>query len=64
MLDGDIIRSLEGILNSDAKNYLESYERLLLMNALEKSKIKDLKLTEHELHSLIKIIKKYNKFLN
>ena len=64
MLDGDIIRSLEGILNSDAKNYLESYERLLLMNALEKSKIKDLKLTDHELHSLIKIIKKYNKFLN
>ena len=64
MLDGDIIRSLEGILNSDAKNYLESYERLLIMNVLEKSKIKNFELSERESDSLIKIIKKYDKFLN
>jgi hypothetical protein len=64
MLDGNIIRNLEGILDSDAKNYLESYERLLIMNVLEKSKIKNFELSERELDSLIKIIKKYDKFLN
>jgi len=64
MLDGNIIRNLEGILDSDAKNYLESYERLLIMNVLEKSKIKNFELSERELNSLIKIIKKYDKFLN
>ena len=64
MLDGNIIRSLKGILDSDAKNYLESYERLLIMNVLEKSKIKNFELSERELDSLIKIIKKYDKFLN
>ena len=64
MLDGNIIRNLEGILDSDAKNYLESYERLLIMNVLEKSKIKNFELSERELDSLIKIIKKYEKFLN
>jgi hypothetical protein len=64
MLDGNVIRSLKGILDSDAKNYLESYERLLIMNVLEKSKIKNFELSERELDSLIKIIKKYDKFLN
>ena len=64
MLDGNIIRNLEGILDSDAKNYLESYERLLIMNVLEKSKIKNFELSERESDSLIKIIKKYDKFLN
>jgi len=64
MLDGNIIRNLEGILDSDAKNYLESYERLLIMNVLERSKIKNFELSERELDSLIKIIKKYDKFLN
>jgi len=64
MLDGNIIRNLEGILDSDAKNYLESYERLLIMNVLEKSKIKNFELSEGESDSLIKIIKKYDKFLN
>jgi|TARA_B100000959_G_C14702950_1_gene509553 hypothetical protein len=39
MVERNTIRSLEEILDSDAKNYLESYERLLLMNILEKSKI-------------------------
>ena len=64
MLDENIIRNLERILDSDAKNYLESYERLLIMNVLEKSKIKNFELSERELDSLIKIIKKYDKFLN
>ena len=64
MLDGNIIRNLEGILDSDAKNYLESYERLLIMNVLEKSKIKNFELSEGESDSLFKIIKKYDKFLN
>ena len=64
MLDGNVIRSLKGILDSDAKNYLESYERVLIMNVLEKSKIKNFELSERELDSLIKIIKKYDKFLN
>ncbi len=64
MLDGNIIGNLEGILDSDAKNYLESYERLLIMNVLEKSKMKNFELSERELDSLIKIIKKYDKFLN
>ena len=64
MLDGNIIRNLEWILDSDAKNYLESYERLLIMNVLERSKIKNFELSERELDSLIKIIKKYDKFLN
>ena len=64
MLDRNTIRSLERILDSDVKNYLESYERLLLMNVLEKSKIKNFELSKRELDSLIKIIKKYNKFLN
>ena len=64
MLDGNIIGNLEGILDSDAKNYLESYERLLIMNVLEKSKIKNFELSEGESDSLIKIIKKYDKFLN
>ncbi len=64
MLDGNVIRSLKGILDSDAKNYLESYERLLIMNVLEKSKIKNFELSEGESDSLIKIIKKYDKFLN
>ena len=64
MLDENIIRNLERILDSDAKNYLESYERLLIMNVLERSKIKNFELSERELDSLIKIIKKYDKFLN
>ena len=64
MLDGNIIRNLEGILDSDAKNYLESYERLLLMNILKKLKTKSFELSIRELDSVNKIIKKYSKFLN
>ena len=63
-MDENIIRNLERILDSDTQNYLESYERLLLMNVLEKSKIKSFELSGRELDSLNKIIKKYSKFLN
>jgi|TARA_B110000014_G_scaffold88953_1_gene61142 hypothetical protein len=64
MLDENIIRNLERILDSDAKNYLESYERLLLMNILKKLKTKSFELSIRELDSVNKIIKKYSKFLN
>ena len=64
MLDENIIRNLERILDSDAKIYLESYERLLLMNILKKLKTKSFELSIRELDSVNKIIKKYSKFLN
>ena len=64
MLDENIIRNLERILDSDAKNYLASYERLLLMNILKKLKTKSFELSIRVLDSVNKIIKKYSKFLN
>ena len=46
------------ILQSDAINYLETSERLILKNILENDTISDI-----ELSNLAKILKKYEKFL-
>ena len=46
------------ILNSDAINYLETSERLILKNILEKETI-----TELEVANLNKILQKYKKFI-
>ena len=45
------------LLNSDAINYLETSERLILKNILEKDSSSD-----SEIQNATKIIKKYNKF--
>ena len=59
----EIIKNLELILESEATNYLESSERLFLMNVLQKSETKNYELSENEQILSNKIIKKYNKFL-
>ncbi|MBC8251980.1 MAG: hypothetical protein H8E89_10390 [Candidatus Nitrosopelagicus sp.] len=46
------------ILNSDAVNYLETAEKLVIKNMLEKEKISEL-----ESNNLGKIIEKYEKFI-
>jgi hypothetical protein len=46
------------ILQSDAINYLETSERLILKNILEKDKISEL-----EVNNLDKILQKYKKFI-
>ena len=46
------------ILQSDAINYLETSERLILKNVLEKETI-----TEIEVKNLDKILQKYKKFI-
>ena len=46
------------ILQSDAINYLETSERLILKNILENDTISDI-----ELSNLAKILKKYERFL-
>ena len=46
------------LLNSDAVNYFETSERLVLMNILEKEIISEL-----EKVSLYKIIEKYKRFI-
>jgi|TARA_Y100000389_G_C17300464_1_gene432680 hypothetical protein len=46
------------ILNSDAINYLETSERLILKNILEKETISEL-----EVVNLDKILQKYKKFI-
>ncbi len=60
----DILKNLEKILGSDVQNYLESSERLFLMNILVKLKNKTDELSDNDQILLNKIIKKYNKFLN
>ena len=57
----DILKKLEKIIESDAKNYFESSERVSLMNLLNKLKIDNYKLSNNELHSLNNFIKKYAK---
>ena len=46
------------ILQSDAVNYLETSERLILKNILEKDEISEL-----EVNNLEKILQKYKKFI-
>ena len=60
----DILKNLEKILGSDVQNYLESSERLFLMNILVKLKNKTDEISDNDQILLNKIIKKYNKFLN
>ena len=64
MKNTEIIKNLELILESEAINYLESSERLFLMNVLQKSETKNYELSENEQVLSNKIIKKYNKFLS
>ena len=60
----EIIKNLELILKSEATNYLESSERLFLMNVLQKLESQNYELSENEQILVNKIIKKYNKFLS
>ena len=62
MRNTEIIKNLELILESEATNYLESSERLFLMNILQKLETKNYELSENEQILSNKIIKKYNKF--
>jgi len=64
MKNTEIIKNLELILESEATNYLESSERLFLMNILQKLETKNHELSENEQILSNKIIKKYNKFLS
>ena len=64
MRNAEIIKNLGLILESEAINYLESSERLFLMNVLQKSETKNYELSENEQVLSNKIIKKYNKFLS
>ena len=64
MRNTEIIKNLGLILESEAVNYLESSERLFLMNVLQKSETKNYELSENEQVLSNKIIKKYNKFLS
>ena len=49
---------IQQLLNSDAVNYLETSERLIIKNALEKDEI-----THTEYENLEKIFRKYDKYL-
>ena len=49
---------IDKILRSDASNYLETSERLILKNILEKETISEL-----EIDNLDKIFQKYKKFI-
>ncbi len=64
MKNTEIIKNLELILESEAANYLESSERLFLMNILQKLETRNYELSENEQILSNKIIKKYNKFSN
>ena len=63
MKNTEIIKNLGLILESEVTNYLESSERLFLMNILQKLETKNYELSENEQILSNKIIKKYNKFL-
>ena len=54
----DSKEKINKILQSDAINYLETSERLILKNILEKDTILEL-----EAKNLDKILQKYNKFI-
>ena len=63
-MNTEIIKNLGLILESEAINYLESSERLFLMNTLQKLETMNYELSENEQILSNKIIKKYNKFSN
>ena len=54
----DSTEKIYEILQSDASNYLETSERLVLKNILEKDTISEL-----EINNLDKIYEKYRKFI-
>jgi len=64
MYNIDILRKLEKIMESDAKNYFESFERLSLMNLSHKLKSNSRELSKNELDFIKNIINKYTKFVN
>ena len=64
MKNTDALKNLERILDSETKNYLESSERLILMNIFEKLSVETNQLTENEYNLVNKIIQKYKKFLD
>ena len=57
-LDKEIKEKIHLLLNSDAINYLETSERLIVKNAIDK---KILSKTDDE--KLVKILEKYKKFI-
>ena len=63
MDDPSIMKNIVDLIESDAKNYFESSERLLLMNLLKKLEDSS-KLSDDDYKTYNKIIKAYNKFLN
>ena len=54
----DAKNKVQQLLNSEAANYLETSERLIIKNALEKDEISH---TEYE--NLEKIFRKYDRYL-
>ena len=54
----EIKEKINNLLHSDAVNYLETSERLIIKNILEKEMISEL-----EILNLYKIVKKYKKFI-
>ena len=58
-----IMKNIVALIESDAKNYFESSERLLLMNLLKKLEDGN-KLSDDDHETCNKIFKVYNKFLN
>ena len=63
MDDPSIMKNIVDLIESDAKNYFESSERLLLMNLLKKLEDGS-KLSDDDYKTYNKIFKAYNKFLN
>ena len=63
MDDPSIMKNIVDLIESDAKNYFESSERLLLMNLLKKLEDSS-KLSDDYYKTYNKIFKSYNKFLN
>ncbi len=57
-MDENLERKIDKILNSNVVNYLETSERLILKNVLEKEIISEL-----ELENLDRIFTKYAKFI-
>jgi len=62
MDDPTIMKNIMILIDSDAKNYFESSERLLLMNLLKKLEDGN-KLSDNDYKICNKIFKVYNKFL-
>ena len=57
-MDSQTNNRIQQLLNSEALNYLETSERLILKNGLEKNAISLM-----ELQNLEKIFRKYGKYL-